>query len=65
MATAANPAEHYSWGVDQFDGYNPADAAPKGTLPSNDYRWFFQIPQDEMSYNNAITSADQNPFKGK
>ena len=65
VATAANPAEHYSWGVEQFDGYNPSDAAPKGILPSNDYRWFFQIPQDEMSYNNAISSADQNPFSGK
>ena len=65
VATASNPAEHYSWGVEQFDGYNPADAKPKGTLPSNDYRWFFQIPQDEISYNTEVTPADQNPFSGR
>lgn len=64
-ACKTNMAEHYPWGVEQLDGYNSSDARPKGTLPSNDYRWFFQIPQDEFSYNNAITSADQNPFSGK
>ena len=64
-ACKTNMAEHYPWGVERLDGYNSSDARPKGTLPSNDYRWFFQIPQDEFSYNNAITSADQNPFSGK
>lgn len=64
-ANASDKAQHYSWGVENFDGYNAGDAVPTGTLPSNDYRWFFQIPQDEFSYNSAITQADQNPFKGQ
>lgn len=63
-ACPTNPAGHYAWGCDQFDGYNASDAAPKGTLPSNDYRWFFQIPDEEFSYNTAINSSNQNPFKG-
>lgn len=64
-ANASDKAQHYSWGVENFDGYNAADAVPTGTLPSNDYRWFFQIPQDEYSYNTEITQADQNPFSGR
>lgn len=64
-ASQSNPAGHYAWGCEQFDGYNAADAQPVGTLPSNDYRWFFQIPQEEYSYNTAINTSDQNPFSGK
>lgn len=62
--TSDNPGGHYPYGVNQFDGYSAAN--PVGTLPSNDYRWFFQIPQDEFSYNTAIdVTKDQNPFSGK
>ena len=61
--TSDNPAGHYVYGVNQFDGYTAAN--PQGTLPSNDYRWFFQIPQAEFSYNTAISYSDQNPFSGK
>lgn len=64
-ATDAKPWEHYYWGVQYLDGYNAGDTEPKGVLPSNDYRWFFQIPSDEFSYNTAITQDDQNPFSGK
>lgn len=62
--TDDNPGGHYPYGVNQFDGYSAAD--PIGTLPSNDYRWFFQIPDAEFSYNTAIDATrDQNPFSGR
>ncbi|GAB6395109.1 MAG: RagB/SusD family nutrient uptake outer membrane protein [Bacteroidales bacterium] len=63
--SATNPAGHYSYGLSNLDGYNGSDAQPMGTLPSNDYRWFCQIPFNEFSYNTAISElTDQNPFKG-
>lgn len=64
-ATAANPAGHFTWGMTELDGYNGSDAAPKGTIPSNDYRFLCQIPQLEIVNNEAVTEADQNPFKGQ
>lgn len=64
-ATDSNPAGHFSWGMTELDGYNGADEAPMGTLPSNDYRFICQIPQLEITTNDAITEADQNPFEGQ
>jgi hypothetical protein len=64
-ATAANPGGHFSWGMTNLDGYNGADAQPRATLPSNDYRWFCQIPSAEFSNNTAISPSDQNPFTGR
>lgn len=61
--TADNPGGHYVYGVNQFDGYTATN--PEGVMPSNDYRWFFQIPDSELSYNTEITQADQNPFSGR
>ena len=44
---------HFSWGV-----------ANVSYLPSNDYRFIFQIPEAEFNLNAALTPADQNPFEG-
>jgi hypothetical protein len=64
-ASTSNPAGHFSWGLQNMDGYNGSDAEPKGTLLSNDYRFISQIPQVEFANNNAISEAtDQNPFSG-
>lgn len=64
-STTANPAGHFSWGLMYLDGYNASDAAPVGYLNSNDYRFICQIPELEMANNEAISSADQNPFSGQ
>lgn len=64
-ATAGNPAGHFSWGLTELDGYNGTDAQPKGTLPSNDYRFLCQIPQMEIVNNTAVSESDQNPFSGQ
>jgi hypothetical protein len=32
------------------------------TIPANDNRWRYQIPQSEMDANKSLTSADQNPL---
>ncbi|MDR1170091.1 MAG: RagB/SusD family nutrient uptake outer membrane protein [Prevotellaceae bacterium] len=64
-ASLSNPAGHFSWGFQNMDGYNGSDAEPKGTIPSNDYRFICQIPQVEFANNSAINEAnDQNPFSG-
>ncbi len=63
--TASYPEGHYTWGVSNLDGYNPADLQPTGTIPSNDYRFICQIPQMEMVNNEVLTEDDQNPFKGQ
>ena len=63
--TSSYPEGHYTWGLTNMDGYNPSDAQPIGTIPSNDYRFICQIPQMEMVNNEALTEADQNPFSGK
>ncbi len=62
---ANNYAGHFSWGMIELDGYNGSDAIPTGTLPSNDYRFIYQIPQMEIANNDAVTQADQNPYKGQ
>ncbi|MDD4115164.1 MAG: RagB/SusD family nutrient uptake outer membrane protein, partial [Massilibacteroides sp.] len=64
-ATASNLAGHFSSGLAQLDGYNGADAQPKGTLLSNDYRFIMQIPQLELANNESISNSDQNPFSGQ
>lgn len=64
-ATPTNPAGHYPWGLAQLDGYNGSDTQPTATLQSNDYRFIMQIPQLEIANNEAVTSADQNPFSGQ
>lgn len=64
-ATATNPAGHFTSGLAGLDGYNASEANPKGTLPSNDYRFIIQIPQLELANNSAISEADQNPFSGQ
>lgn len=47
---------------DHFDpGKNP-EVFP---LPSNDYRFIFQIPQREIQLNEALNESDQNPFSGQ
>jgi hypothetical protein len=63
--TAAYPEGHYTWGVTNLDGYNPTDAQPTGTIPSNDYRFICQIPQMEMVNNEVLPESDQNPYKGQ
>ena len=62
---ANNYAGHFSWGMTELDGYNGSDPQPMGTIPSNDYRFLYQIPQMEIANNDAVTAADQNPFKGQ
>jgi hypothetical protein len=63
--SATNPAGHFSWAFQNMDGYNGSDPEPRGTIPSNDYRFICQIPQVEFANNNAINEAtDQNPFSG-
>lgn len=62
---ANNYAGHFTWGMTELDGYNGSDAQPTGTIPSNDYRFLYQIPQLEIANNEAVTQADQNPFKGQ
>ena len=32
------------------------------TIPANDNRWRWQIPQTEMDANRSLTPADQNPL---
>jgi len=32
------------------------------TVPANDNRWRWQIPQTEMDANKKLTAADQNPL---
>lgn len=64
-ATDADPANHWYWGVQYLNGYDTGAAQHSGRIDSNDYRFFFQIPEDEFTYNSAISQADQNPFEGK
>ena len=60
---ANNFAGHFSaglvkWGTKSADGQT-------STLASNDYSYFCQIPADEFAKNEAISSSDQNPLRGK
>jgi hypothetical protein len=59
-ATAANPAGHFPWGLTNLDKIS--DNVAK--MPSNDYRYFCQIPQLEFANNTAISLSDQNPPRG-
>ncbi len=62
---AGHEGGHYSWGLLNLNEYDPKMAKPYGTYPSNDYRFFCQIPQMEFAYNEALTTSDQNPFSGQ
>ena len=64
-SSASNPGGHFASGLGNLDGYNGSDVEPKGTLPSNDYRFIIQIPHKEFSNNSVISEADQNPFSGQ
>ena len=64
-ASATNPAGHYVWGLQYLNGYNATAAEPSAYLESNDYRFFCQIPQMEILNNDAISTADQNPYSGQ
>jgi hypothetical protein len=60
--TDDNPAGHFFWGLTNLD----AAGANVAKMPSNDYRYFCQIPVNEFANNNAIDEAtDQNPFSGQ
>jgi hypothetical protein len=60
--TADNPAGHFFWGLTNLDAVS--DNVAK--MPSNDYRYFCQIPTSEFANNTAINEAtDQNPFRGQ
>jgi len=63
-ASVSNPAGHYSWGIDNMNGYNALDAQPMGFFESNDYRLICQIPIQEILINNTVSEKDQNPFSG-
>lgn len=63
--SATNPAGHYTLGIQYLNGYNVSAVLPTGTLESNDYRFFCQIPQMEILNNDAISEADQNPWSGQ
>ena len=63
--SATNPAGHFSWGLIFLNDYEATATEPFGRFASNDYRFFCQIPENEFSYNNALTEADQNPFSGQ
>jgi hypothetical protein len=57
-----NPAGHFLWGTTNLDKVD--DATWK--MPSNDYRYFCQIPLAEFANNSAIDeSVDQNPITGR
>ncbi len=60
-----NPAGHYDWGMRYLNGYNTTDAQPVARFESNDYRFFCQIPQNEILNNDAISESDQNPWSGQ
>jgi hypothetical protein len=62
---AGHEGGHYSHGLHNLNNYNPSDSQPYGRYESNDYRFFCQIPETEMVYNEALTEADQNPFSGQ
>ena len=63
--SATNPGGHYVWGLQYLNGYSASAAEPSAFLESNDYHFFCQIPQMEITVNEAITEADQNPFNGQ
>jgi hypothetical protein len=60
-ATESNPAGHFPWGLTNLDPVSTGVAK----MPSNDYRYFCQIPIIELANNNAISLSDQNPSRGQ
>ncbi|MDR0537962.1 MAG: RagB/SusD family nutrient uptake outer membrane protein [Tannerellaceae bacterium] len=61
--TIANPAGHFLHGITNLD---PTADPNVFIMPSNDYRYFCQIPINEFSNNKAVNEAtDQNPSRGK
>ena len=60
LETESNPAGHFRYGGDNLE-----KAGDVATMPSNDYRYFCQIPTVEFANNHAIDLADQNPPRGK
>jgi hypothetical protein len=60
--TPDNPAGHFFWGLTNLDEVS----ANVARMPSNDYRYFCQIPTIEFANNNAIDAIkDQNPSRGQ
>jgi hypothetical protein len=58
VESATNPAGHFLWGTTNLDKVDNET----WKMPSNDYRYFCQIPLGEWANNNAIDeSVDQNP----
>jgi hypothetical protein len=55
-----SPTGHFAHGLDNLDR-----AGNMAKMPSNDYRYFCQIPQNEMVNNGAISQTDQNPSRGQ
>ena len=45
-----------------YEGSNEA-AALKVNIPHTSYKWIFQVPQNEIRDNDAISEADQNPLQ--
>lgn len=46
--------------VRDYEGSNEAPALKKN-IPHTSYKWIFQVPQNEIRDNDAISDADQNP----
>lgn len=63
-ADANHPSAHFSWGISNLARSTAADGQPIGRLESNDYLFLMQIPSSEISNNDAISEADQNPYSG-
>ena len=54
---------HFSIGLTYWGTKDAAGAT--STMQHNDYSYFCQIPADEFAKNEAISSSDQNPLRGK
>jgi hypothetical protein len=56
------PGGHFSWGLTNLD----AVSTGVGRMPSNDYRYFCQIPETEFGNNKALDRVtEQNPSSGR
>jgi hypothetical protein len=61
--TASNPSGHFLHGTTNLD---PTGDPTVFVMPSNDYRYFCQIPINEFANNKAVNEAtDQNPSRGQ
>ena len=54
---------HFAIGLTYWGTKDAAGAT--STMQHNDYSYFCQIPADEFAKNEAISSSDQNPLRGK